>query len=149
MKKQTILAAAFGCVVAIVVVLGAVRARRRAMAPPPTILEATKVIRIVEHDRSGLVARQVTARDPARVRALLDAVGVTALSDASCAEDYSGSEIDLVLSGSDAYARRTLHLYRLNEPPGEVILSSTSGCARGPIARIDALRDTLSTLEWK
>ena len=146
MKKQTILAAAFGVVVAAVVGLAAVRARRKADAPPPTIFEATKVIRIVEHDRSGFVTKQTGIRDPARVRALLEAVDVNALVDASCSDDYSGSEIDLVLSGTDAYARRTLHLYRLNEPPGEVVLSSTSGCARGTIAHVDVVR---GALEWK
>lgn len=146
MKKQTILAAAFGLVVAVVVVLGAVRARRKANAPMPSILEATTMIRIVQHDRNGLVTRQASIRDRARVRALLDAVSVTSLVDAACAEDYSEAEVDLVLSGSDVYARRTLHLFRLSQPPGEVILSSTSGCARGSISNIEFVR---GALEWR
>ena len=137
-KRWTIVGGAFAVVVAAVVIAGFVVLRRHANEPLPSIEEATKVIRVVEHDRSGLVTRQATVRDPARVKALLEAVSASRLEEASCLDDYAGSDIDLILAGSNAYARRTLHLFG-----DEVVLSSATGCAKGRAANLAQVREEL------
>ncbi len=119
---------AFATLVGAVVIAGFVVLRSHANEPLPSMEEATKVIRIVAHDRAGLVTKQKTVRDPARVRALLEAVSASHLEDGPCRDDYAGSDIDLVLSGVNAYARRTLHLYG-----DEVVLASATECARGRV----------------
>lgn len=122
--------------------------RRRAAEPPKTILQATVMMRLVRHDAAGLVFRQAIVRDSARARAILSAVGADALPSSACLDDYTGTDADLVLVGSDAYARKTVHLYRLYDgerdaSPAEAVLSSARGCARGPIVDPPALRASL------
>lgn len=106
---------------------------RRGPAPERSIAEATLAVRVVRHDAMGFAAKPKVVRDPARVRAIVAALGADEHPAAPCPPDYGGAETTLVLSGADVYAKRSVYLFGVAEDAGPptVLTVSTSGCRRG------------------
>jgi hypothetical protein len=130
--------------VAIAAALGvaAVYALRPTPAPK-TLVQSTRSVRIVWHDRLGLAERQRGVRAPERVRALVAALGVEGHPKVECPADYSDAEVSIILFGEDTYARKTVHLWGVVGMP-TVLSVDAFGCRRGPPADVDALRRELA-----
>jgi len=130
---------------AALVVAGAWCARPRS-APVETALEATVAVRISRHDAFGVPSAPSSLREPARVRALVEALGVDAQPSAPCPPDYASAEVGLLLSGRDVYARRNVYVWDLSADGGapRVLVVSSSGCRGGPPADAAALRRALA-----
>jgi hypothetical protein len=123
---------------------------RRGPAREPTIAESARSARVVRHDAMGLAVKDKAVRDPARVAAIVAALGVDGHAPAPCPADYGSAEVTIVLSGADVYARRSVHLFGVLADGGEraVLTVSSAGCRRGAPRDRDALvREIEAALE--
>lgn len=136
-------AATVGVAVALLVAGAAIIKRSRPVEV--RAVETTHAIRIVRRDRSGLPERKGVMRDPARVRALTEALGVDALPGGSCPPDYAEADIGIILSGNDVYARRNVYVFALLGDAGEpsIVSVTSAGCRVGPAADVASLRREL------
>lgn len=136
-------AAIVGVAVAFVVAGGAIIKRSRPVEV--RVVETTRAIRIVRRDRSGLPEKKGVVGDPARVRALTEALGVDALPEGSCPPDYADADLGLVLAGDDVYVRRNVYVFALLGDAGEpsVVSVTSAGCRMGPAADVESLRREL------
>jgi hypothetical protein len=141
---RRLIPAAIGVAVALVIVLGWVLRRSAPRELPAR--ETTAAVRFVRHDASGLVLKQGGIRDRARVRAIVDALGVDAHPAVQCPADYSHAEVSLVLSGAEIYVRKSVYLFDLADDAGvpTVLSTSSAGCHRGAPADVAALRQELA-----
>ncbi len=142
-EKAAAAAAAVG--IALVVAAASVLQRPARQA---SVLDATRVVRIVWHDPLGLVAKQRVVRAPERVRALVSALGIDGHPSVACPADYSDAEISIVLAGDEVYARRSVHIWSFERDAGDaaptVLSVYSAGCRRGPAADPAALRRELA-----
>jgi hypothetical protein len=107
-------------------------------------------VRIVRRDALGMPTRPVLVRDPVRVRAIVQAIGLDGKTPTTCPPDYASAEFGLLLSGADVYGRRNVYIWSLaaaREVPTVLVVSST-GCLGGPPADADALRREVITSVW-
>jgi hypothetical protein len=106
---------------------------RRGPAREPTIAESARSARVVRHDAMGLAVKDKAVRDPARVAAIVAALGVDGHAPAPCPADYGSAEVTIVLSGGGERA---------------VLTVSSAGCRRGAPRDRDALvREIEAALE--
>jgi hypothetical protein len=111
-------------------------------------LEGTVSVRISRHDALGFASKPVVVRDPKRVRALVEALGVDAHGPIACPDDYATAEVGLLLSGRDVYARRNVYVWAVLGDGGagvrpSVVMSSSAGCRGGEPANAQRLRELL------
>ena len=106
--------------------------------------DVTGAIRIVHHDRAGFPEKRAVVREPARVRALVEALGIDGHSSGPCPADYADADVWLTLSGSDVYAKRNVYVFGLetNETP-TVVTVTTAGCVIGAPSNVPALKSAL------
>ena len=105
-------------------------ARRR---PPDEVIPAvdtTHAVRIVRRDRTGMPEKKGLVRDPARVRAITEALGVDAHPGGACPADYADADFGIVLSGSDVYVRRNVYVFGMLGDAGDpsVVSVTSAGC---------------------
>ena len=102
-------------------------------------------------------SKPVFVREPARVRRIVEALGVDGQPSVVCPPDYASAELGLLLSGRDVYARRNIYVWGLFvdavEPdaadgarPPNVVVVSSSGCRGGPPGDTVALRRELAAV---
>lgn len=139
---------------------------------PPAIaveraVDATVAVRISRHDALGMSPPPTSVREPTRVRAIVEALGIDEHPAVPCPADYASAELGLLLSGRDVYARRNVYVWHLAdgasgdggaaaavgasgdggaEAPLVVVVSS-SGCRGGRPSDIARLRALLSSEE--
>ncbi|MBX3192866.1 MAG: hypothetical protein KF819_38130 [Labilithrix sp.] len=112
-------------------------------------LDVTHAARVIRRDAVGFTTKEGVTRDRARVRAIVEAIGVDALGPIACPPDYSASQISVMLTGADVYARRTAYVYDLFGDGGaspRVVIVKSSGCRGGPPVDALALRRELGAL---
>lgn len=121
----------------------------RAQRPPvrETAAQAIVAVRITKHDALGMASAEPrVVRDPPRVRALVEALGIDAHPIVSCPPDYASAELGLLLTGRDVYARRNVYVWGLHDPDASpvgdahVVVVNSSGCRGGPPADASVLR---------
>ncbi|MBX3215789.1 MAG: hypothetical protein KF850_27370 [Labilithrix sp.] len=130
-------------------------------------VDATVAVRISRHDALGMSPPPTSVREPARVRAIVEALGIDEHPAAPCPPDYASAELGLLLTGRDVYARRNVYVWRLTdgaasdggaEAPGGarahggaeaplVVVVSSSGCRGGRPSDVARLRALLSSDE--
>ncbi len=143
-------AAAIGVAVAFGVGILAV-AKWRSARPPPEAAQSTLAVRITERDRSGLPTKKSAIRDPARVRALVVALGVDDHPMGPCPADYADAPIGIVLSGADVYARRNVYVFAAptagegGAEGASIVTVTSAGCRVGPPADPAAMRGLFQT----
>lgn len=135
--------AAAGIGVAIAFVIGGLSlAKWREARAPEAAKESIVAVRITRRDALGLPSKKSVLREPARVRALIDALGIDAHPVGACPPDYADAPIGLVLSGLDVYARRNVYVFGGSDG-GEasasagarsVVTVTSAGCKVGPPA---------------
>ncbi len=142
-------AAAVGVAVALAVGSLAV-ARRRGPAPVVPSVESTRAVRVVRRGGSGLPEKQGTVRDPARVRAITQALGIDAHPGGECPADYAEADFGIVLAGSDVYVKRNVYVFGMlggsahdGGADASVVSVTSAGCKIGPPADIEGLRREL------
>lgn len=133
------------CVVAV--------ARRRPAGEVLPAADTTHAVRIVRRDRTGMPEKQGVVRNPARVRALTEALGVDGHPGGACPADYADADFGIVLSGSDVYVRRNVYVFAMidrgdgsdHEDAGapSVVSVTSAGCRVGPPADLASLRREL------
>ncbi len=122
------------------------RARARGSVDTRAV-ETTHAVRIVRRDRMALPEKKGLVREPARVRALTESLGVDLHAVAECPADYAEAELGLVLSGNDVYARRNVYVFGLLGDAGgspTVVSVTSAGCRVGPPADLARLRRELA-----
>lgn len=156
MRSSPRTAAALGIATALAVGAIAVAKWRTARAPRAAV-ESTVAIRITRRDAAGLPEKKSVVREPAHVRALVEALGVDRHESAACPPDYAEAPVGLVLSGTDVYARRNVYVFGFDAGdasdagsagsaggPGTALVSvvsvTSAGCRVGPPADLGALR---------
>ena len=133
MRART--AAVVGVVAALVV--GTIAFVRRRAPTETRVVETTHAVRIVRRDRSGLPEKQGVVRQPARVRAIAEALGVDIHPAGECPPDYANADIGIVLAGNDVYAKRNVYVFDLLGDAGRdasVVSVTSAGCRVGPPA---------------
>ena len=136
--------------VALAVVVSALAFARRHAPGEARVVETTRAARIVRRDGVGLPEKKGVIRDPARVRALTEALGIDRLPAAACPPDYADADVGIVLSGNDVYARRNVYVFGLpglgDAAGGEtrVVSVTSAGCLVGAPADLSALRRELT-----
>jgi len=136
-------AAALG--VAIALAIGAVSiAKWRSARAPRDATESTVAVRITQRDALGLPTKKSMLRDPARVRALVEALGIDRHAVGTCPPDYAEAPIGIVLSGTDVYARRNVYVFDVGAEAGaggsaSVVTVTSAGCRVGAPSDRDAL----------
>jgi hypothetical protein len=144
--------AAAAIAVAAALGVGAVWVARFRAPRVETALDVTHAVRAIRRDSVGFTTKQGMTRDPARVRAIIEALGVDALGPVECPPDYSASEVSVMLTGADVYARRTVYVYGLFSSLRDagdatrVIVVKSSGCRGGPPADVGSLRRELGAM---
>jgi hypothetical protein len=134
--------------VALAVVVAAFAFARRRPPAEARVVDTTRAARIVRRDRVGLPEKKGTIRELARVRSLVEALGVDQLAAAECPADYADADVGIVLSGDDVYARRNLYVFGLLGDAGastSVLSVTSAGCRRGPPADLAVVRRELET----
>ena len=96
------------------------------------------MIRIVRHDTAGFPERRSVVREPAQVRALVEALGIDHHPAGPCPADYADADLWLTLSGSDVYAKRNVYVFGLDKQ-ASVVTVTTAGCLIGAPADVAAL----------
>lgn len=166
MRLEPRTAATIGIAAAIAVGAIAGAKWRSARAPRPAV-ESTLAIRITQRDAAGLPEKKSVVREPARVRALVDALGVDRHESAACPPDYAEAPVGIVLSGADVYARRNVYVFGFDGGDAgtsdagasdasvggtstgdagaagaaiSVVSVTSAGCRVGPPADVDSLR---------
>ena len=137
-------AAALG--VGLAVAVSAIAFARRHAPREARVVDTTTAARLVRRDRIGLPEKKGTVRDPRRVRALTEALGIDAHARAACPADYADADVGIVLSGSDVYARRNVYVFGLLDDAGAaatVVSVTSEGCRQGPPADVTSLRREL------
>ena len=131
--------------VALAIGVAAIAFARRRGATETRAVDTTHAIRITRRDRSGLPDKQIPVRDPARVRAITEALGVDDRAPGECPPDYADADIGIVLSGSDVYARRNVYVFDLLGDGGipKIVSVTSAGCRVGPPADLAALQREL------
>lgn len=97
------------------------------------------MIRIVRHDTAGFPARRSVVREPARVRALVEALGIDHHQAGACPADYADADLWLTLSGSDVYAKRNVYVFGIGDKAPTVVTVTTAGCLIGAPTDVAAL----------
>ncbi|MBX3222615.1 MAG: hypothetical protein KF795_19000 [Labilithrix sp.] len=159
---------AAGLAVGAALVVAAIWWRRPRTPVVETALEATVAVRISRHDALGMSSPPMSVREPSRVRAIVEALGVDAQPAVACPPDYASAELGLLLSGRDVYARRNVYVWDLSAGAAgvadgsvadgdvavrgarrggvpAVVVVSSSGCRGGPPADAVRLRALLSS----
>lgn len=85
--------------------------RWRTARAPKDASESTIAVRITKRDATGLPSRKSVLREPARVRALVEALGVDGHPMGKCPPDYAEAPLGIVLSGADVYSRRNVYVF--------------------------------------
>lgn len=117
-----------------------------ARVPPPvaeSALVSTNALRITRHEAIGLPSTPVSIRDPALVRAIVEALAVDTHPAVACPSDYASADVGIVLMGRDVYARRNVYVWGLAHPDASVLVVTSSGCRSGPPADVAVLRGEL------
>jgi hypothetical protein len=132
-------AAIIGVVAAVAVAaIAVVRSKGGLGEAAPRIVDTTHAVRIVRRDRVGLPEKQGVVRQPARVRAITEALGVDVHAGGECPPDYANADIGIVLAGNDVYARRNVYVFGLLGDAGDgapsVVSVTSAGCRVGPPA---------------
>lgn len=145
--------ASTAAVVAVIVALGvaAIAISRRSRPVETRAVETTRAIRLVRRDRMGLPEKKGIVRDPARVRAMTEALGVDGHPSGTCPLDYAEADIGIILSGNDVYAKRNVYVFGLLEPSEagapssavSVVSVTSAGCRVGPPGDARALEREL------
>jgi hypothetical protein len=137
-------AAALG-IVAALVVGGLAIWRRPKTAEVAPAMETTHAVRIVRRDRTGLPTSQGVVRDPTRVRAITEALGVDTHPSGECPPDYAAADFGIVLSGSNVYVKRNVYIFGLRsiDVQPSVVSVTSAGCRVGPPADLQGLRREL------
>ena len=110
--------------------VAAIALARWDVAKVPPAVESTRAVRITVRNDAGLPSSQVVVRDAARVRGLVEALGVDGHAPAACPPDYAEAEVGLVLSGADVYAKRNVYVFGKSS----VVSVTSAGCRVGPPA---------------
>lgn len=129
MRPKT--AAALGVAIALAIGAASIAKWRSARAPRDAS-ESTVAVRITQRDAVGLPTKKSVLRDPARVRALVDALGVDRHAVGACPPDYAEAPIGIVLSGTDVYARRNVYVFDADAGEASVVTVTSAGCRVGP-----------------
>jgi hypothetical protein len=131
-----------GFAVAVALVVAASWCGRSRVPVVETAVQSTVSVRITRHDALGMPSRTAAVRERARVRTIVEALGVDAFGPMTCPPDYAAAEFGLVLSGRDVYARRNVYVWDLFADAGSAraVVVSSSGCRGGPTADAAALR---------
>ena len=131
-------------VLAASVVAGVAVARRNRPVEVRAV-ETTTAVRLVRRDAMGLPATKGVVREPSRVRALTEALGIDTHREGPCPPDYAEADIGIVLSGNDVYAKRNVYVFGLLGDAGEpaVVSVTSAGCRVGPPADVAGLRQEL------
>lgn len=116
---------------------------RRQPPRAETVTEATLALQITRHDAFGVPSKPATIREPRRVRAVLDDLGVEALATAPCPADYATADVGFLLTGRDVYARRNAYVWGLLDHAPRVVLVDETGCRAGDVLHAGRLRDEL------
>lgn len=147
MERRATVAAAVAVAASLSVVAIWATRERAPGTDAQSALEATRAARVVRHDALGFPVAQGALREPARVRALVVALGVDAQPEVPCPADYGAAEISVVLAGADAYARRSVYLFGVVTPSSErprVLVVSSRGCRGGPPADLEGVRRSIA-----
>jgi hypothetical protein len=139
-------AAMVGVAVAVIASAFAVMLARRRSATELRVVDTTHAVRIVRRDRVGLPEKQGVVRQPARVRAITEALGVDVHPGGECPPDYADADIGIVLAGNDVYARRNVYVFGLLGDAGgspSVVSVTSAGCRVGPPAHRTSLEREL------
>jgi hypothetical protein len=136
---------AAGIAVGVALVVAGVWCGRAQTPAVETAEQGTVAVRISRHDALGMSPPPIGVRDPARVRALVRALGIDAQPETKCPPDYASAELGLLLTGRDVYARRNVYVWGVLSDAGApiVLIVSSSGCRGGPPADAVALRQEL------
>jgi hypothetical protein len=134
--------------VAVALAVGAVAVARRHRPTELRAVDTTVAVRIVRRDRVGLPEKKGVIREPARVRAITEALGVDVHEGGECPPDYADADIGIVLTGNDVYARRNVYVFGLpgdgsGERAPSVVSVTSAGCRVGPPADLSSLRREL------
>lgn len=105
-------AAIAGVLAALAVGAVAVARRQKTTELAPAV-ESTLAVRIVRRDRSGMPEKKGSVRDPARVRAITEALGVDVHPGGPCPPDYAEADFGIVLSGTSVYVKRNVYVFGL------------------------------------
>jgi hypothetical protein len=120
--------------------------------------------RITRHDVSGVPGKPVIVREPARVRGIVEALGVDALTrdtdtpPVACPADYATAELGIQLAGRDVYSSRSVYVWGLTRASmsagddagaATVVVVSSEGCRQGPIANRTTLERELAAASGK
>lgn len=165
---------AAGVAVGAALVVVAIWWRRPRTPAVESAVDATVAVRVSRHDALGMSPPPTSVRDRARVRAIVEALGIDAHPVVPCPPDYASAELGLLLSGRDVYARRNVYVWHLfdaspvegaeagaaspgngAEAPGDggaraapvVVVVSSSGCRGGRPSDAARLRALLSSDE--
>ncbi|MBS2016208.1 MAG: hypothetical protein JST00_25220 [Deltaproteobacteria bacterium] len=139
--------AAAGIGVAIAIVIGGLSLAKWREARAPAAAKVSIVaVRITRRDALGLPSKKSVLREPARVRALIDALGIDTHPVGTCPPDYADAPIGIVLSGLDVYARRNVYVFggsgaEAGSGAGapSVVTVTSAGCKVGPAADAAAM----------
>lgn len=120
--------------------------RANVPAVPQSAVDAIVAVRITRHDELGMPSKPIPVRERARVRAIVEALGVDAQPTATCPPDYASAEIGLLLVGADVYARRNVYVWNLFGDAGapSILVVSSGGCRGGAPADAGVLRGELT-----
>lgn len=104
------LAAGIGVGLAIAIGVVAI-GKWRTVRAPKDASESTIAVRITKRDATGLPSKKSVIREPARVRAIVEALGVDGHPIGKCPPDYAEAPLGIVLSGADVYSRRNVYVF--------------------------------------
>ncbi|MBX3263791.1 MAG: hypothetical protein KF782_29225 [Labilithrix sp.] len=104
---------AAGVAVGAALVVVAIWWRRPRTPAVESAVDATVAVRVSRHDALGMSPPPTSVRDRARVRAIVEALGIDAHPVVPCPPDYASAELGLLLSGRDVYARRNVYVWHL------------------------------------